>query len=34
MDRLSNWAKRGRVSEPRLSRAQRLLHAGASEAAD
>ena len=28
MDRLSNWAKRGRVTEPRLSRAQRMLHAG------
>ncbi|MBI3513502.1 MAG: multidrug efflux RND transporter permease subunit [Proteobacteria bacterium] len=28
MDRLSNWAKRGRVTEPRLSRAQRVLHAG------
>ena len=34
MDRLSNWAKRGRVTEPRLSRAQRILAAGAAEAAD
>jgi len=34
MDRLSNWAKGGRVNEPRLSRAQRLLHAGAAEAAE
>jgi hypothetical protein len=34
MDRLSNWAKRGRVSEPRLSRAQRALGVGATEAAD
>jgi len=33
MDRLSNWAKRGRVSQPRLSHAQRILAAGASEAA-
>jgi HAE1 family hydrophobic/amphiphilic exporter-1/multidrug efflux pump len=32
MDRLSNWAKRGRAAEPKLSRAQRMLHAG--EAAD
>jgi Cu/Ag efflux pump CusA len=34
MNRLSNWASRGRVSEPRLSRAQRMLAAGAGEAAD
>jgi HAE1 family hydrophobic/amphiphilic exporter-1/multidrug efflux pump len=34
MDRLSNWAKRGRVSEPRLSHAQRLLHADAAGPAD
>jgi multidrug efflux pump subunit AcrB len=34
MNRLSNWASRGRVSEPRLSRAQRVLAAGAGEAAD
>ncbi|MBV8165299.1 MAG: efflux RND transporter permease subunit, partial [Alphaproteobacteria bacterium] len=34
MDRLSNWMKRGRAAEPKLSRAQRMLHAGASEAAD
>jgi HAE1 family hydrophobic/amphiphilic exporter-1 len=32
MDRLKTWASRGRATEPRQSRAQRLLHAGASQA--
>jgi multidrug efflux pump subunit AcrB len=32
MDRLKTWASRGRVTEPQLSRAQRLLHAGTGHA--